>query len=163
MKLLMLFMVGVTGRGAASPASGGLSLLLLLMLLPPGKKLDMKLAIFFFSNPLQGVTWRRWRGTVDQGDNNDRGCRRIDWLMGVCGGGYLLLRMYTIASGMCDQVWVYVRLRIPSRRSLSLGGVQLVNTLMSEVEKTPGGVGTTRTMIQDEISLAARGAKMLEK
>lgn len=49
MKLLMLFMVGVTGRGAASPASGGLSLLLLLMLLLlPGKKLDMKLAIIFF-------------------------------------------------------------------------------------------------------------------
>lgn len=74
MKLLMLFMVGVTGRGAASPARGGLSLLLLLlMLLLPGKKLDMKLAIIFF-NPPQGVTWRWWRGTADQGDNSDRGC-----------------------------------------------------------------------------------------
>jgi hypothetical protein len=53
MKLLMLFMVGVTGRGTASPASGALSLLLLLVLILvlPGKKLDMKLAIFFFLSP----------------------------------------------------------------------------------------------------------------
>lgn len=53
MKLLM-FMVGVTGRGSAcaSPARGALSLpelLLVPTLELPGKKVDMKLAIFFFS------------------------------------------------------------------------------------------------------------------
>lgn len=52
MKLLM-FMVGVTGRGtaSASPASGALSLLELLLvptLELPGKKVDMKLLVIFF-------------------------------------------------------------------------------------------------------------------
>jgi hypothetical protein len=70
----MLFMVGVTGRGAASPASGALSLLLPGPTLLPGKKFDMKLAIFFL-NPLQGVTWRWRRGTADQGGKTDRSCR----------------------------------------------------------------------------------------
>lgn len=95
MKLLM-FMVGVTGRGSAcaSPARGALSLpelLLVPTLELPGKKVDMKLAIFFFFpllslfNPLQGVTWRqRWR--VDwldwTGPGESKRAGSIDWLVG---------------------------------------------------------------------------------